>query len=313
MMRYAIVLLLLFPLLPYQPDTVDIEEPCNGEVALCDRLYTEVTFAETHNAHSTLDAGFLIYAANHRANMMNQYDAGIRAFMIDAHHADPELLGEADTALCHGSSATPFHPCAYGSVNAVELLSNLHAKMNETPRDVVTLLFEVAVPYSHLEYILAESGLLPLVHVQPLGMPWPTLGEMVDSERRLVVFIEGRADAEFPFLHDFSTHGWTTNYAEESVEEMNCAYHRGDPSQPVWHLNNWLADEIGLSDWTKAPQANAYDFLLDRAIECWRVQDHRPTFIAVDWWTEGEVVNVTRTLNAMEHWSHSPPERATTD
>ena len=58
---------------------------------------------------------------------------------------------------------------------------------------------------------------------------------------------------------------------------------------------------------------NAYDFLLNRSLDCWEAHGSRPTFVAVDWWTDGEAVNVTRTLNQMNHWSDEVPLRATTD
>jgi len=307
-------LLLLIPLLsPAQFAQQELPDPCNGSSDLCSRRYYQVTFPETHNAHATLDEDFLVYAANHRSNLSNQYDAGYRAFMIDAHPRLPEATAPEDTAFCHGSSATPFHPCAYGSINAVELLSTLHAKMNETPRDVVTLLLEVAVPFENIEYIFMESGLIERVHVQRMDQAWPTLEQMIDSGRNLVVFVEARADSSYPWLHDFTAQGWTTDFAESSSADQTCEVYRGDGAQPVWHLNNWLSNEQGLSTWTGAAEINDYDFLLARALECWEFQGRRPTFIAVDWWTEGDAVAVTQTLNAMDHWSDEPPLRATTD
>ena len=71
--------------------------------------------------------------------------------------------------------------------------------MNTSTRDVVTLLFEIYVPYSHIEYILNMSGLIDKAHIQTLGDPWPTLGSMVESQRTLVVFIEGDFDAQYPY------------------------------------------------------------------------------------------------------------------
>jgi len=287
-------------------------EPCNGSVENCDKAYTDVTFPETHNAHSTLDDGFNYLAANHRENISSQWDAGFRAFMMDVHHSrySQDLV---NTSFCHGSYDTGIHPCVHGSHNAVELLSSLHAKMNESSNDVATLLLEVYVPYGHIEYILEMSGLIERAHIQNLNEPWPTLRHMVESGRNLVVFVEGSSDEQYPFLHSFTEHGWTTNYGDRFPEGMNCDVLRGDSNQPVWHLNNWLALESGLTDYQRAPIVNAYDFLLNRSIECWEVHNSRPTFIAVDWWTEGEAVNVSRTLNEMDHWSDDIPLRATTD
>jgi len=280
-------------------------EPCNGSAENCDKSYTDVTFPETHNAHSSLDENYNYLAANHRLNLSQQWDAGYRAFMLDIHHSRYSESLE-NTSFCHGE-------CVLGNQNAVELLSLLHQKMNSSTRDVVTILFEIYVPYTHIQYILNMSGLIEKTHIQTLGDSWPTLATMVESQRNLVVFIEGDFDSQYPYLHNFVEHGWTTNYGERYPEDMTCEAHRGDSAQPVWHMNNWLSVERGTADWTRAPVVNAYDFLLNRSLECWEYHGTRPTFVAVDWWTDGEAVNVTRTLNAMDHWSDEVPLRATTD
>ena len=101
---------------------------------------------------------------------------------------------------------------------------------------------------------------------------------------------------------------WTTDYAENNPEDMTCTVYRGDGSQPVWHLNNWLTSAFGLPDPVRAVDVNDYDNLLERAIECWEIMDNRPTFVAVDYLEEGEITNVTITMNKMSHWSDPVPE-----
>ena len=314
----GIAIMLTIFLMAFIPWSPDIEsapsslEVCNGSVENCEKSYTDVTFAETHNSHATIEDGFNFLAHNHRNNISHQWDAGFRAFMLDIHHSrySEDMV---NTSFCHGTYDMGIHPCVHGSQNAVELLTLLKSKMVDSPNDIVTLLFEVYVPYSHIEYILNESGLLENIHVQTMNEPWPTLRQMGGSNENLVVFIEGSYDEKYPFLHNFAEHGWSTNYGEQRTEEMNCDPLRGDPTQPVYHMNNWLSLENGLSDYSRAPIVNAYDFLLNRSLECWEEHGAKPTFIAVDWWTDGETVNVTRTLNEMTHWSDSVPLRATTD
>ena len=302
-----ILLLLLMGLSPTLSVQVDQEllEPCNGLSENCEKQYTQVTYPETHNAHSSLDEGYNFLAANHRLNLSQQWDAGYRAFMLDIHHSRYSESLE-NTSFCHGT-------CILGNQNAVELLSIIHDKMNSSTRDVVTLLFEVHVPYSHIAYILNQSGLIDKVHTQTLNEDWPTLSSMIESQRNLVVFIEGSSDSNYPYLHNFVEHGWTTNYAEKNPEDMTCDVHRGDGNQPVWHMNNWLSVERGTSDWTRAHIVNDYDFLLNRSLECWEIHGSKPTFVAVDWWTDGDAVNVTIALNQMEHWTDHRPFRAATD
>ena len=302
-----ILLLLSIGLSPTLSVQVDQEllEPCNGLSENCEKQYTQVTYPETHNAHSSLDEGYNFLAANHRLNLSQQWDAGYRAFMLDIHHSRYSESLE-NTSFCHGT-------CILGNQNAVELLSIIHDKMNSSTRDVVTLLFEVHVPYSHIAYILNQSGLIDKVHTQTLNEDWPTLSSMIERQRNLVVFIEGSSDSNYPYLHNFVEHGWTTNYAEKNPEDMTCDVHRGDGNQPVWHMNNWLSVERGTSDWTRAHIVNDYDFLLNRSLECWEIHGSKPTFVAVDWWTDGDAVNVTIALNQMEHWTDQRPLRAATD
>ena len=87
---------------------------------------------------------------------------------------------------------------------------------------------------------------------------------------------------------------------------MTCSVGRGDSEQPVWHLNNWL-NTFGVSDATKAEEVNEYSTLLNRALLCWEQVGDRRTFIGVDYWEQGEVTNVTKTLNSMAHWSDDIP------
>ncbi|MEC9090161.1 MAG: hypothetical protein VYC11_02210 [Candidatus Thermoplasmatota archaeon] len=309
----ALVLVSQIPVTESPSISADNQSPCNGSVENCDKEYTNVTFPETHNAHSSLDEGFIVQSANHRLNLSQQWDAGFRAFMLDIHHSKFSNSSE-NASFCHGSYDIGFHPCAYGSINAIELLSTIHEKMNSTPNDVVTLLLEVYVPYSHISFVLNASGLIEHSHVQTLGQSWPTLQEMVDAEKNLVVFIEGSADSDYPFLHDFTEHGWTTSYGLGKIADMTCDVFRGDSAQPVWHMNNWLSNEqTGLSDYARAPIVNHYDFLINRSIDCWEQHGVRPTFIAVDWWTDGSAVEVSHALNRMDHWSDEVPLLETTD
>ena len=47
---------------------------------------------------------------------------------------------------------------------------------------------------------------------------------------------------------------------------------------------------------------NNYQLLLQRAKDCWEFHENRPTFIAVDWWEDGDVVAVVEQINSMSHW-----------
>ncbi|MEC9161701.1 MAG: hypothetical protein VX919_02795, partial [Candidatus Thermoplasmatota archaeon] len=116
----------------------------------------------------------------------------------------------------------------------------------------------------------------------------------------LVLFWEQANNEAHPHFHGFTTYGWTTNYAEDEPEDMNCDVHRGDGAQPVYHMNNWLGGPAGLSDPLRAEEVNEVDFIVERATECWVQHGKRPTFVAVDWWEDGDVVEAVRQINLMD-------------
>ena len=278
-------------------------EGCNGFAYLCHRTYDNVTFPETHNAHATHEDGIYYPASNHATGLDAQWQAGMRAFMIDTHYATTSSSEAEDVRLCHGSSGNGYSPCIYGEVDAIEWLSALRSNMDESPRDVVTLLIESHVSAEHVFHVLNQTNLSSWMYTHTLNQKWPTLIELIQNETRLVVFWEQGEAEGYPVIHDFLVHSWTTDYSEENTDDMSCEVFRGDGEQPVWHLNNWLANSAGLSDPNRADETNDYDFLLNRTLDCWQFQDNRPTFIAVDWWEDGDVVAVTRTINNMSHWS----------
>ena len=273
---------------------------CNGWDQLCSRTYDNVTFPETHNAFATHEDGIYYPASNHRTGLDAQWDAGMRAFMLDTHYADPSNPSVDGVRFCHGSSGGAINPCSYGSVDARAWLTALENHMMSAPNDVVTLLVENYVEPLHLHDVLNETGLMEHAFVHGLNEPWPTLREMVQNGERLVVFWEQSSDEAFPWFHDFLTHSWTTDYAEESKEEMDCNPHRGDEEQVVFHMNNWLSGPLGLSSPNNAEETNDPEFLVERAVECWQMHGKRPTFVAVDWWEDGDVVAAVRAINELD-------------
>lgn len=278
---------------------------CQGAVIFCMRTYDNFTFPETHNSFATTEDGVIYPASNHQTALAAQWAGGIRAYMIDTHHKSSDETEKEDVRFCHGDPDSFFHPCTYSEVDAFEWLDELRGLMDNSPNDVVTILIENYVPREHLSYLFNQSNLTSRTWIHPPGEEWPTLGEMVLSERNLVVFIDETDNASYPWLHHAWTHSWDTPYGQQDEEDMSCEVGRGDGEQPVWHLNNWLNNAAGAPDYFAAQEVNDHDKLLARALECWEEVGDRPTFIAVDWWDEGDVVGVVNDLNQMSHWTDS--------
>lgn len=302
-----ICFLLLSGCLNYSSDGVDengqlpdnYPEICNGLDFLCARSYDNVTFPETHNSFATHEDGIYYPASNHATGFQAQWDAGMRAFMLDTHYATQSNPSVDEVRFCHGDDDNGYSPCIYGEVSPNDWLGQLNQSMINNPNDVVTLLIENYVQAEHLFTVLNNSIPIDRWYIHQIDSEWPTLAQLIMNNTNLVIFWEQGGDDEHPYFHDFLTHSWTTDYAEDDTDDMNCEVYRGNGTQVVFHMNSWLSGPLGLSDPLRAEQANDADFLVARAEECIEMHGKRPTFIAVDWWGDGDVVEAAKRINLL--------------
>lgn len=255
---------------------------CNGSAALCERPYDEVVFPGTHNSVAATDSGFPAINANQTHPVLTQLEDGIRVLLLDvAYDGD-------DTALCHG-------PCTLASRPHLEVLRELEGFLRANPTEVVTIIYQDSVDPADVEADFAEAGLEDLVYVHEGGM-WPTLGEMVGDDARLVVTAEvgGPPPAWYHHVWDLA---FDTPYTFTDVDAFSCAVNRGQPDNSLFLINHWLSTEAGLPDASAATRANALDVLDQRVADCEAATGRRPSFIAVDFYEQGDLFAVVEALN----------------
>ena len=85
--------------------------------------------------------------------------------------------------MCHGL-------CETGSTPLLTMLAELRGWMAANPDEVVTLFIEDHVDAGLIAADIEAAGLQPLVYEPVPGEPWPTLGDMIRSGKRLVVMLE---------------------------------------------------------------------------------------------------------------------------
>ena len=104
---------------------------CHGEARYCLRTYDDFTFAETHNAYSTIEDQILV-GVNHYTGLQRQWDDGIRAFMVDSHHSHYDYTSKEDVVFCHAVLASSSTPATSVEVDAFEwmrMLNSLHEQL----------------------------------------------------------------------------------------------------------------------------------------------------------------------------------------
>ncbi|MCI3242155.1 hypothetical protein [Streptomyces spinosisporus] len=288
---------------------------CEGHAWLCDRRYDEVAYLTSHNANSTTVDRFI--GPLQDPAIPAQLDDGVRALQLDTYRWErpDEITGrlaESDFTpeqrefiasavervnppreglwLCHAV-------CRAGAIPLVPTLKQLGSWMRAHPTEVVTLIVQDAISGKDTEKAFQQAGLTNLLHTPDPdpAKPWPTLGEMIDSGRRLVVFAE-QADGPASWYRNFYRYGMETPFAFRSPQEMTCVPNRGGTGKRLFLLNHFITNNGGSR--LDAGKVNARRYALDRAHACEHDRGRPVNFIAVDYTTIGDVQGAVDELNA---------------
>lgn len=291
----------------------EAERACNGHVKLCDRRLNEVALATTHNSMSISQYGWVW--PSHDGTLTNQLDAGVRGLLIDTHYWDDEAFIEsyldalpdnvrpaAEKALdildlpaqegqflCHNL-------CGFGVTQLAEGLAEIRVFLEENPREVVVIIIQDAITPEDTETAFEESGLISTVYTHEEGQPWPTLGEMIDMNQRVVVMAEEQGPPPDWYLNvwDYTKE---TPYSFHHPDELSCEPNRGNEEGEFFLLNHWI--ERASPSRVDSAQMNEYQFLLNRAQECAEERGQIPNFVAVNFYLNGDLFDVDDDLNGV--------------
>jgi len=307
-------------------------QACNGFVVLCGRRYDQVAFPATHNSMTAADESGWFFPEQ-PTGVIGQLNAGIRVFLIDSWLGQttqrqgitataptdraralaeveqtygPAALssalrlqnalglkptGPAEPYLCHGL-------CEFGSTLWEPLMVRVRAWLVAHPREVVTFFIQDEVSPVETARVFEEAGLLPFVRIQLPGEPWPTLGQMIDSGKRVVVLMENHGGgASYPWLLPGFDWVQDTPYDFASAADFSCARFRGTPTSPLLLVNHWLNRfRSRVSD---SATVNAYDVLWPRLRQCQAQRGMIPNFVAVNYYDLGDLFGAVNRLNGV--------------
>ena len=162
------------------------------------------------------------------------------------------------------------------------------------PDEVIIIIVEDYVTPQDLASEFDKAGFADLVYTGNPSPPWPTLRQLIESGRRVLVFTEsGRPGVSW--LHPAFATFRETPYSFHKVEDFSCRANRGGDAGSLLQINHWI-DTTPTPKPSNAAIVNAYPFLLARAEQCASERHHIPNLIAVDFYRTGDlfaVVNKT--------------------
>jgi hypothetical protein len=217
-----------------------------------------------------------------------------------------EPHGDSEPYLCHVL-------CELGATKLDTALAKIDDWMNTHPDEFLVIVIEDVVSPEETAQAFQRAGLLRYVYTPEPNSVWPTMGQLIERDKRLLVMAErDNGDGKFPWYQSAFDLMQETPYTFKNVNEISgpqsCRPNRGDPDNPLFQMNNWIEKvprDPGLQG-----EINAHDVLLKRAETCKRVRGLKPNVLAVDYYNEGDVIGVAKELNGIP--ADQEPEVRTT-
>ncbi|KAG6915695.1 hypothetical protein DXG01_010337 [Tephrocybe rancida] len=272
---------------------------CNGHADLCPRRYSNVTFIGSHDSFA-FSANPLALARDQEVNITTQLNLGVRLLQAQSH----------EWLLFDGGPVVTY-------------LKHVKAFLEANPNEVLTLLFtnpegvDIVTVWKHA---FDKAGMTPFAYVPPTVpmaySDWPTLSEMIDSGKRVVVFLDTGANTTLVdfILPEFEMI-WETPFSVTNAS-FPCSIDRAQGPLPIQDhmyminhsLNKNIFDSgIIVTDPYDAATTNGVPSIIDHANRCSPLGAGRaPSFVLLDF------VNIGQGFEAAEELNKLHPQNATT-
>ncbi|KAH7084954.1 PLC-like phosphodiesterase [Paraphoma chrysanthemicola] len=279
-------------------------QPCNNYVEFCNRKYSNITEVCAHNSPFTRQNNA---ARNQDYGVTQQLNDGIRMLQGQAHYVNGTLY------YCHTS-------CDLLNEGTVEeYLREVTAWVETHPFDVVTILFgnynwgdkdsngDPLVTSVDFDSPIRSSGLINYIYQPPstvMGVDdWPTLGQMILSQKRVVTFIDYNFDTiNVPYMLWEFYNIWETPFSPTDIN-FPCTIGRPDgisddqAKNMMYIANHNLNAEIAIGGTSILVPNTAYinqtngvngtGSLGLMSTECAADWGRPPNFLLVDFYNQG--------------------------
>ncbi|KAF8516720.1 PLC-like phosphodiesterase [Hysterangium stoloniferum] len=283
---------------------------CNGNSELCSRSYGSVTFVGAHDSYAIGTD----LASNQDQTITQQLNDGIRLLQVQAHQQSNSI------ELCHTSCFLKDGGSFAAYLKTVKTWVDAH------PNEVLTILIVNSdnLPPTQWQAVYQSTG-MDTVSFSPASASltkdaWPTLGEMIDSGKRVVTFLDNQADfTQVPYIIDEFSNVWETPF-DVTEASFPCSVNRTSSANPTSQLsliNHYLDTSVTVGTITfPAPDrdqlavTNAASGLGSLGAEvqaCIAAHGAAPNFLLVDFYEfgGGSVFQVAANINGVQLTSTS--------
>jgi len=282
------------------------DQLCNGHAELCDRSYGNTTFFGAHDSFAASTNPFAL-ARTQEVGVTDQLTMGVRLLQLQAH------INGKDLHFCHNT-------CGLFDGGTVEhYFKKVKHFLDRHPNEVLTIIIANPenVQADVWQPIFESTGLADIAYIPPqtpmTREDWPTLKEMLDSTRRVVVFMDkGAEDGTVPYLLPQFTMMWEDEY-DPTDSEFPCKVDRTagslSPSQQLNLINHNLnlnlipiGRGVRIPDRWDSPRTNGISSIVGHANHCAPLAgDRLPNFVLLDFVNIGQVTTAGARLNGFPY------------
>ncbi|KAF5366458.1 hypothetical protein D9758_009806 [Tetrapyrgos nigripes] len=263
---------------------------CNGRAELCSRPYGNTTFLGSHYSWFVSNDPFAVERSQ-EVDIPSQLNLGLLT----------------RTTLVPGRTASYISVIVLlfdGGLVGTDYLSQVKTFLDANPNEVLTLLFINRVEGLSITDLwkpaFDNSGLTPFIYVPPhqpmKRSEWPTLGELIDSGKRVIVFMDTGADGSVDFILPELPMLWEPP-TDPTDPSFPCSVNRIEgPLSTEDHLSMLnhnldinLFNAILIGDRGNASTTNCITSILANANGCAPLAGGvAPNFVMLDWVNVGQ-------------------------
>ncbi|OQE26404.1 hypothetical protein PENSTE_c005G07807 [Penicillium steckii] len=287
---------------------------CNNSPDLCDKSYGDITHLGAHDSPFVSSSeSSLSLATNQYYDTPTQLSAGVRLVSAQVHKSNSQWR------LCHSD-------CNLQDAGLLsDWLGDIKTWLDENENDVVTILLVNSdnAGASDLNTEFKAANITDYAY-EPKSLTsaptsWPTLQEMIDDGKRLVVFVPSlTTSTSYPYLMNEWDFVWENNYDVRSPSNFSCDANRPSTDTSTLASSNKLPlmnhflystdlSEIGIeypnSSYVATTNAasGGTGNLGSTASKCKKQWNKAPTFVLVDFFNRGPAIDAVDSLNGVSN------------
>ena len=223
------------------------QRQCNANADLCDRKYTNVSYIGTHDSAFVGDISNP--TVNQEISVTGQLDAGIRFLEAQTHK---DAFGTL--SMCHTSCWLEY------AGSTADYLSTIKSWLDDNPDAQITVLLANGdnVDISMFDDAFKSSGMkdyafVPSTSPDKLGYDdWPTIGDLIDSGKRAVIFLDyGAEEEKVPYILNQYKYFFETPFDVTDASFNQCSINRPPGASPDGRMvlvNHFLDKKVLGSD-----------------------------------------------------------------